>query len=67
MSRFLFAYGQKYIPRQNTKGQDSGYPENEEEEVKKRIVITMVTGLIIAPLAGCGTKTEATDQEVSGL
>lgn len=49
----------------NTKGQDSGYPENEEEEVKKRIVIAMVTGLIIASLAGCGTQADATDQEVS--
>lgn len=48
----------------NTKGQDSGYPENEEEEMKKRIVIAMVTGLIIASLGGCGTKTDATDQEV---
>lgn len=32
--------------------------------MKKRIVIAMVTGLIIASLAGCGTKTGATDQEV---
>lgn len=48
----------------NTKGQDGGYPENEEEEMKKRIVIAMVTGLIIASLTGCGTQADATDQEV---
>lgn len=32
--------------------------------MKKRIVIAMVTGLIIASLAGCGTQADATDQEV---
>lgn len=33
--------------------------------MKKRVLSFLVTGLVIASLAGCGTKTEATDQEVS--
>ena len=33
--------------------------------MKKRVVIALLTGLVIASLAGCGTKTEATGQEVS--
>ena len=32
--------------------------------MKKRVVIALLTGLVIASLAGCGTKTEATGQEV---
>ena len=30
--------------------------------MKKRVLSFLVTGLVIASLAGCGTKTEATDQ-----
>ena len=33
--------------------------------MKKRVVIVLLTGLVIASLAGCGAKAEATDQEVS--
>ena len=33
--------------------------------MKKRVVIVLLTGLVIASLAGCGTKADATDQEVS--
>lgn len=32
--------------------------------MKKGIVIALVTGLMMVSLAGCGAKTEATDQEV---
>ena len=33
--------------------------------MKKRVVIVLLTGLVIASLAGCGAKADATDQEVS--
>lgn len=33
--------------------------------MKRRVVIVLLTGLVIASLAGCGAKAEATDQEVS--
>ena len=33
--------------------------------MKKRVVIVLLTGLVIASLAGCGTKADATDQEFS--
>lgn len=33
--------------------------------MKKRLVIALVTGMMLVSLAGCGAKTEATDQEVS--
>lgn len=33
--------------------------------MKKRIVIALVTGLMMVSFTGCGTKTEATDQEIS--
>ena len=32
--------------------------------MKKRIVIALVTGLMMVSFTGCGTKTEATDQEI---
>lgn len=32
--------------------------------MKKRVLSFLVTGLVIASLAGCGTKADATDQEV---
>jgi hypothetical protein len=35
------------------------------KKMKKRVVIVLLTGLVIASLAGCGAKAEATDQEVS--
>lgn len=40
------------------KGQDITYPTNEEEEMKKRIVIALVTGLMVASFSGCGEKTD---------
>ena len=33
--------------------------------MKKRILIALVTGLMMVSFTGCGTKTEATDQEIS--
>jgi hypothetical protein len=35
------------------------------KKMKKRVVIVLLTGLVIASLAGCGTKADATDQEFS--
>ena len=35
------------------------------KKMKKRVVIVLLTGLVIASLAGCGAKADATDQEVS--
>ena len=33
--------------------------------MKKRIMVALMTGLMMVSLAGCGTKADATDQEVS--
>ena len=56
---------------QNTMLQDkcssADYPvENEEEEMKRKAISILVTGLVMASFAGCGAQTETANSVVSG-